>query len=149
MGRMLAKFAYRHYKLLTWLNSKSGTPGYRAKGLAIGVFSGCFPLFGFQVILGIVLARVLKGHYLIAAAATWISNPLTYVPLYWFNYKVGSIFLGNIPNIIQDKSLSYHYTINLGWSFISRLLFGSFCVASILSFLVGVVSYKVFSLRNK
>ena len=29
-----------------------------------------------------------RGNIYLAALGTWISNPLTYVPLYYFNYKV-------------------------------------------------------------
>ncbi|MFO0103826.1 MAG: DUF2062 domain-containing protein, partial [Cyanobium sp.] len=61
---------------LSWL-------GERARGLAAGIFCGCFPFFGLQTLLGIGLASVLRGNHLLAAAGTWISNPFTYVPLYW------------------------------------------------------------------
>ncbi|MGB3200701.1 MAG: DUF2062 domain-containing protein, partial [Nodosilinea sp.] len=71
-----------------------GTSEQLARGLASGVFSGCFPLFGFQIILGIATATLLRGNRIMAAAATWVSNPFTYVPLFTFNYQVGVWLIG-------------------------------------------------------
>ena len=94
MGRMLIKARERVQDALQWLWQQEGTPGQRARGLAAGIFCGCFPFFGFQTLLGIALASVVRGNHLLAAAGTWISNPFTYVPLYWFNFRVGSLVLG-------------------------------------------------------
>ncbi|MEM8543036.1 MAG: DUF2062 domain-containing protein [Cyanobacteria bacterium P01_H01_bin.119] len=66
-----------------------------ARGIAAGVFAGLFPLFGLQTIIGVVLAAMLRGNKIMAAAATWVSNPFTYVPIYFFNYRVGRFILGN------------------------------------------------------
>jgi hypothetical protein len=70
-------------------------PRALARGLAAGVFAGLFPLFGLQTIFGIVLASVVRGNKLMAAAGTWVSNPLTYLPIYTFNYQVGRWLLGH------------------------------------------------------
>ena len=79
---------------LVWLWQQEGTPGERARGIAAGVFSGCFPFFGLQTLLGVALASVVRGNHVLAAIGTWISNPITYLPLYWFNYQVDWYLLG-------------------------------------------------------
>ena len=66
-----------------------GQPDAIARGLACGVFAGLFPIFGLQTIVGVFLAILLGGNKILAAAGTWISNPLTYVPIYGFNFHVG------------------------------------------------------------
>ena len=66
-----------------------GTPEEIARGAAVGVFAGMYPFFGFQTILSVGIAVVVRGNKLAAAAATWISNPFTYVPFYAFNFQVG------------------------------------------------------------
>jgi len=71
------------------------TPQALARGLAVGAFAGMFPLFGLQTAIAIVLAIPLRGNKLVAAAATWISNPFTYVPIFWFNYKLGQLVLNS------------------------------------------------------
>jgi uncharacterized protein (DUF2062 family) len=70
-----------------------GSPEAIARGLAAGVFSGWFPWFGFQILIAIALATVVRGNRLAAAIATWVSNPFTYLPIFAFNYQVGQWLL--------------------------------------------------------
>ncbi|MEO0852065.1 MAG: DUF2062 domain-containing protein, partial [Cyanobacteria bacterium J06648_11] len=79
------------------------TPAEIARGLAVGVFAGMFPAFGFQTIVSVLFATVIRGNKLAAAAATWVSNPLTYVPIYAFNFQVGKRLLG-------ARSLQFQFT---------------------------------------
>lgn len=76
---------------------QGGSHGQRARGLAAGIFTGCYPFFGLQIVLGVALAGLLRGSPILAAAGTWISNPVTSLPLYWFNYQVGCLLLGSGP----------------------------------------------------
>ena len=102
-------------KILSLFRSQNGSPFFNAKGLAIGVFSGCFPFFGFQTLIGVFFAKLAKGNIVLAAIGTWISNPFTYIPLYYFNYKVGSIFfkLISLLNLIQKEKLNIKFLIIL------------------------------------
>jgi len=45
-------------KILSLFRSQNGSPFFNAKGLAIGVFSGCFPFFGFQTLMGVFFAKI-------------------------------------------------------------------------------------------
>ena len=96
-------------KILSLSLKQNGSPLFNAKGFAIGVFSGCFPFFGLQTLLGVFLAKLAKGNILLAAIGTWISNPFTYVPLYYFNYKVGSIFFKGSSIIIGFNFWLYSF----------------------------------------
>ncbi len=111
-----------------WLWHQEGSHGQRARGLAAGVFCGCFPFFGLQTLLGIALASVVRGNHLLAAAGTWISNPFTYLPLYWFNFKLGSLLLGPGLGWPGLEVLRSEAIWQLGWSFVSRMLLGSLIV---------------------
>lgn len=111
-----------------WLWHQEGSHGQRARGLAAGVFCGCFPFFGLQTLLGIALASVVRGNHLLAAAGTWISNPFTYVPLYWFNFKLGSLLLGPGLGWPGLEVLRSEAIWQLGWSFVNRILLGSLIV---------------------
>ena len=68
-----------------------------ALGTAIGMFIGMTPTVGIQMMLVItfsVLTRWLFNFNRVAALITvYISNPLTLAPIYYFNYKVGTIFV--------------------------------------------------------
>ena len=95
MSRLYPKWR-RRWRYYYWRFVRlRGTPESIARGLAAGVFAGMFPLLGLQIFLGIALATLVRGHKFMAAAGTWVSNPLTYVPIYAFNFKVGQWLLGN------------------------------------------------------
>lgn len=115
-----------------------GKPVVVAKGLALGVFAGCFPFFGLQSVISILLAAVFRGSKMAALAATWISNPLTYVPLYVFNYKIGKLLLRteDIPGLALDLE-SFTTFKELGGAFAVTLLTGSFVVGITL----GIITY--------
>ena len=122
---------------LLWLWHHEGSHGQRARGLAAGIFMGCFPFFGLQTLLGVALASVVRGNHILAAAGTWISNPLTYVPLYWFNYRVGSALLGAGPSFPSLEQLRQAPLWDLGLAMTSRLLLGSSLVGLVSAVLLG------------
>ncbi|MGB5975592.1 MAG: DUF2062 domain-containing protein [Nodosilinea sp.] len=114
-----------------------GTPEQLARGLASGVFSGCFPLFGFQIIIGIAVATVLRGNRIMAAASTWVSNPFTYVPIFAFNYQVGYWLLGGgAAQSFQDLD-SLRGWMDMGTEVSVRLMLGSTAVGLV----AGTLSY--------
>ena len=121
---------------LLWLWHHEGSHGQRARGLAAGVFTGCYPFFGLQIVLGVALASLVRGNHLLAAAGTWISNPLTSLPLYWFNYQVGSWLMGPGPGFPSLQQVKEQGLWDLGLAFSGRLMLGST--------LVGVVSAVLF-----
>jgi len=106
-----------------------GTPEKLARGLACGVFAGLFPFFGSQTLLALLLAVLLRGNKILAAVGPWISNPLTSVPIYAFNFQVGKWLLkDNDVTDISDISLnSWQEVKELGLEIIWPLFVG--CVA--------------------
>ena len=98
---------------------------------------GCFPFFGLQTLLGVALASVVRGNHLLAAAGTWISNPFTYVPLYWFNYRLGCRLLGPGPAWPGSVLLNVDSIWELGWTVASRLLLGSTLVGLLAATICG------------
>lgn len=138
---------YWHYYRLRLLRLKEN-PQKIARGFAVGVFVGCFPLIGLQFIMAIILAFIVKGNKFTAIIGTWISNPLTYVPLFLFNFKVGKL----IVNIfIPDNQMEFNWDslkqINdLGAQITITLLLGSSIVAIIFSF---ISYYLILNLLKK
>ncbi|NES74026.1 MAG: DUF2062 domain-containing protein, partial [Okeania sp. SIO2D1] len=112
-----------------------------SRGIAAGVFAGCFPFLGFQTIIGLILATIIKGNRIAAVASTWISNPLTYVPIFAFNFQIGHLLLGGedfVTNEIQWSS--WDNLMELGLFFMLTLILGSFCVGLITSIGSYIVS---------
>jgi len=136
-------------KILSLFRNQNGSPFFNAKGLAIGVFSGCFPFFGFQTLMGVFFAKIAKGNIVLAAIGTWISNPFTYIPLYYFNYKVGSIFFNTFSNEIIEKSLVIVDLWKQGRMFSLKLLLGSSCVGFLLALICGSIVFFIYKIKLK
>ena len=145
--KLINKLNYK--KILSLFLKQNGSPLFNAKGVAVGVFCGCFPFFGFQTLLGLFLARVAKGNLFLAAISTWISNPFTYVPLYFFNYKVGSFLLKNSSDIVFDKNLMTEKLWEKGSIFSLRLILGSALVGSFLALIFGMVVFLMYKKNKK
>ncbi len=146
---MRSKRDIKHKKILSLFSNQNGSPFFNAKGLAIGVFSGCFPFFGFQTLIGVFFAKLAKGNVLLAAIGTWISNPFTYIPLYYLNYKVGSIFFNTSSNEIIEKSLVINDLWKQGRIFSLKLLIGSSCVGFLLALICGSIVFFIYKIKNK
>ena len=136
-------------KILSLIRHQNGTPFFNAKGLAIGVFSGCFPFFGFQTFIGVFFAKLARGNIVLAAIGTWVSNPFTYIPLYYLNYKVGSIFFNTSSNNSIEKSFIIDDLWKQGRIFSIKLLLGSSCVGFLLALICGSVVFFIYKVKNK
>ena len=83
--------------LLRYVLSLNDTPHAIALGTAVGMFWGLTPTVGIQMalIFGFYwLCRPLFRFNMKAAMVTvYISNPLTMLPIYWFDYRVGCLFV--------------------------------------------------------
>ena len=128
-------------KFISWLWNQEGSPSQRALGLGVGIFSGCFPLFGVQTLMGVFLAKILKANRILAALGTWISNPFTYVPLYYFNYKVGSLLLNKDKGIVDFSHITTREFWFQGWYLSSRIIIGSACVGLLTGIISGLCLY--------
>ena len=100
------------------------------------------------MILSVGVAAMVRGNPLLAAAGTLVSNPLTYVPLYWFNYLVGRRVLGpgSADTEVGDITRSTLWT--QGWDFTNRILLGSVVVGAVLALLLGLLAYGLFRRRE-
>lgn len=114
-----------------------GSPQELSRGIASGVFAGCFPLFGLQTIIGVGVATVFRGNKILAAASTWISNPFTYLPIFAFNYQVGEWLLGKGTLQNFDSLDSLKSWMAMGTDVTTRLMLGS----TVVGIVVGIVSY--------
>ena len=136
-------------KILSLISHQNGTPFFNAKGLAIGVFSGCFPFFGFQTFIGVFFAKLARGNIVLAAIGTWVSNPFTYIPLYYLNYKVGSIFFNASSNNSIEKSFIIDDLWKQGRIFSLKLILGSSCVGFLLALICGSVVFFIYKIKIK
>ncbi len=142
----VAYWFVKHYRRLRLrLLDLKENPVAVSKGLALGVFAGCFPLFGFQTFVGIILAAVFRGSKVAAAIGTWISNPITYIPLFVLNFKVGKLLLGVKGISSQEVDLeSLASLMESGYTFGITLLVGCLTVGLIVSITSYFLSLYIF-----
>ncbi|MCD6151027.1 MAG: DUF2062 domain-containing protein, partial [Deltaproteobacteria bacterium] len=97
--------------MIRMLTGSSDNPATIARGFAVGIFVAFSPLLGLHTFLAIFLAFLVRGNRLASLLASWICNPLTMIPILYFDFKVGEILLStSIPfpeNIHTLKDIIY------------------------------------------
>jgi uncharacterized protein (DUF2062 family) len=71
-----------------------GTPEQIARGVFAGAFTIFTPFFGLHFFVAAFLAKVMRGSILAALLATFLGNPLTYVPIAFISLQTGHWMLG-------------------------------------------------------
>ena len=102
--RFFRKFAFKRHQLSTqWYMSpfQNLLHDHRLWGIrrrtvvpafAVGLFIAFMPIPG-HTLTGALLALMMRVNIPVAALATWISNPLTMGPMYYFAYRLGRTLL--------------------------------------------------------
>jgi len=127
------------------------------RSVSAGVFAGVLAAFiplPIQIFVAIFICFFSRGNLPVAVGSTWVSNPFTYIPLYYFCYELGTWLLGvpvddfgnpikiHIKLIVADFQGFLHILGNLGWRAIGPLLLG----CTIVGFFSALSSYVVIRL---
>ena len=116
-----------------------------AMGTTVGMFIGMTPTVGIQMVIVIFVALLTKRFFefnrVAALVTVYISNPVTMIPIYYLDYKVGTIFFGGdvtqdeFAKILQYESFQEWWTtiVDLFVGIGVPLIVGSLVVASICS----------------
>ena len=111
------------------------TPNAIAGGVAIGIFLGFTPLFGFKTALAIFFAWVTRTNIIAAILATTLHDlllPLMPVIFLW-EYKIGFMLLnGKWPERLRDSRIHLHWSEWRNWRiflkvFVPTLMGSVFC----------------------
>jgi glycosyltransferase involved in cell wall biosynthesis len=113
--------------------------------IALGVFVGIAPFWGFQTVLVFFLAIVLKWNKMLAFAFSNISFPPLIPFIIYASLHVGSFFVKGKENFsfyhnLTFESIKYHTF---------QYLVGSFILATISAITFGLCSYFLLSLKGK
>lgn len=79
-----------------------------AKAFFIGMFWMAQPL-PWQMLFAALTAIFFRANLPISVALVWISNPLTMGPIYYFNYRIGSLLLGERAQENVSFELSFEW----------------------------------------
>lgn len=105
----------------------------------MGVFIGIAPFWGFQTVLVLFLAVVLRLNKVISFAFSNISFP-PFIPLIIYgSLKIGGIFIYNNDPLFLDYSITFEKIKNN----ISQYIVGSFILATISAIAFGLIGYLV------
>ncbi len=69
-------------------------PHRLALGAAIGMFVTFTPTIGFQMIIVVFLSWLMGANKIVGLPIVWLSNPATFVPMYYSCYVIGRSVLG-------------------------------------------------------
>lgn len=143
----------------------SGSAHSIALGAGIGFFVGMTPTMGIQMLIAAGIATLFRANRITAILPVWVTNPLTFIPIYVTCYKVGYWITGlgiSIPAVhreiealhaIQEAEGGYaafRAMLNLSMEVLLSLTLGSFVVGTILGTIGYVLTYKlVLSVRRK
>lgn len=116
---------------------------FRTKHVSPAIYAGCIiaflPIYGIQIPLAFLAAFIFRANLLVATALQLITNPITFVFIYTFNYMAGKTMidfwnLGKFDSLIGAKA----YPLVLG-----GIIVGLVCA------LILDLSYRIGSKQKK
>lgn len=132
-------------------------PDKIALGLALGIFVGFLPIMGIQMVVVSLIALPLRANLKGALVGVWMSNPLTFIPLYYGNYLFGRMFVstqavgwkefaGTITHASEWSwttiRSSLRNLVDMGTDILLPLWVGSAILAVLFSIPVYVLTYR-------
>ena len=125
--------------LLGQILREKAAPEFIAKGWAIGVFYGCTIPFGFQLVLSIPTALILKGSKIGASVGTFITNHFTIFIIYpvqcWIGNRLlgGDLSYGGITQALKDvlAERSWEALLQISGNLLESFFLGGFILAAL------------------
>lgn len=114
--------------------------------VAFGVFMGIVPIWGFQLIVAIFLAILLRLNKALVIIFANISIPPMIPIIIFLSFKVGALWLGDDAiSFIFDRNISIE-SIKMN---LTQYLYGSISLAVIAAVIFGILSYLLLILYKK
>ncbi len=92
-----AVYRFFYKKLVRPIFVIRSSPHSIALGTSLGLFISLTPTVGFQMLLVLVIGTMIGANRIIAILLCWISNPITFLPMYYGYYYLGVKILGLDP----------------------------------------------------
>lgn len=101
----------RHHRWLRWMGPVLHQPRLWhfsrrsiAMGVAVGIFFGLLVPIA-QMPLSAAAAVVLRANLPMAVASTFVTNPVTFGPVYYGAYRLGKVVLGE-PSVTESEAMA-------------------------------------------
>nr|WP_315223885.1 DUF2062 domain-containing protein [uncultured Flavobacterium sp.] len=142
--RKAKKKGFKKFFLEDILESKDSN-FKKSAAIALGVFIGISPFWGFQTLLLLFFATLLKLNKIIAYMASNVSFP-PFIPFLIFgSLKVGSYFVSGTTPLVLDSSLSLEDIQQNA----TQYIVGSLILATVSALLSGLVTYLLLTFFHK
>lgn len=108
---------FRQFKLhLIRLARIKSSPDAVARGMALGIFIGFTPFFGFHILIALFFAFILQQNKIATFVGVWITNPLTAPFIYALEYEIGRMLLAKpaIGVVLFNRELTWDTALQLG-----------------------------------
>lgn len=116
----------------------------KSLSIALGVFIGIAPFWGFQTVLVLFLAYFFRLNKVISFAFSNVSFP-PFIPLIIFgSLKIGGIFMENPQNVFPNSYTDFDEIKQ----HLVQYLIGSFILASIMAVIFGFLGYILMTAFN-
>lgn len=133
--RTLKKKGFKRF-LLENVFQHQDSPIKKSLSIALGVFIGIAPFWGFQTVLALGLAAIFKLNKAIAFTFSNVSIP-PFIPLIIFgSLKLGQLIMGGETIFFQDINEGFDVGTN-----VLQYVIGSFALASIMAILSGGLGF--------
>lgn len=138
--RLFRKISYRSFTafMREQFLKKDESTATKAFSIGFGVFMGIFPVWGFQMLIGLVLAQLLKLNKAIFLVAANISIPPLVPFILFLSYKTGGFFIANSQS---DLFFSKGITLDTVKENAVQYLIGAVVFAIVSGLVSGLISY--------
>ena len=137
---ILKKFAITHPKFQEFLDKYKLPRQYFAttrrsvtRGVLVGLFWGFIPM-PFQMAGVMITTPFFRFNVPIGLATVWLSNPVTYPPLWYLEYKTGNLILGRSG--IENIDLTMQWFSSHWDDIVVPLYVGTAFYSTIVSYLI-------------
>lgn len=126
--------------------NRNDPPGLTAASVALGVFMGIVPIWGFQMVTAIALAVFLRLNKALVLLSANISIPPMIPLIIFLSYELGSYWVGeNAVPLSFDKSISMD-TAHINFM---QYIYGSVTLAAIAALIFGTATLLILSVYKK
>lgn len=112
----------------------------------LGLFLGVCPLWGYQIILIIFFAALLKMNKAIALIAGHISIPPMIPLILYSSYYLGGLALNQETNIL---AFDEEFSLELLKDHMLQYVLGSFVLGILLAIVIGLITYLLLLIFRK
>ena len=127
------------------------SPERIARGCGCGMYAAILPVIG-QTIVGMILSRLVRGNVVASIPWSWISNPLTTVPIWYGCYLIGAFILPGYTVVSWDEvqgiahnlqSASTSDVLSHGWKLLGSIAVPLIVGTNLVGLACGALMYVV------